>query len=264
MKINWFSPIFPSNTYINNYTKFVLSSLNNYAEVTVWTNQKEYQNAIDQSIYIRQYDLNDVPWADINQADFNIYHIDNDANFYYGIWSISRQCPGLVVLHNIRLQKFFLNIYREKELNQDAYFLKMRRYYGDEGRKSAAMLWNNNINEENIEFDYPLTFLALENALGAIVHSQEALNYVRQKNKFIVNYLPLREWEQWRAACSPESEAYTQFILEFSKKIRSLRRRSIAYQLTQRVGEHVSLWSKPDMPDVEIRRIAEAVHFISA
>ncbi|MBG1260441.1 hypothetical protein [Nostoc commune] len=264
MKINWFSPIFPENTYINSYTNFVFSNLTKNAEVTVWTNQKECQHEIYKYTCLRKYDLNDIPWSDINQADLNIYHIDNDANFYYGIWSISCQCPGLIVLHNIKLHNFFLKIYKEKEANQYAYFLQMQKYYGYEGRKSAEMLWNQNVLSEDIQFNYPLTFLALENALCVIVHTQEALNYVQKEKKFCVNYLPISDLNQWETKISNESEIYTQFILECGKKIRSLRHRLIAHQLTQKVGEHVSFWSKPDMSDVEIKRIAEAIYFISA
>lgn len=105
MKLNWFSPLPPARTDIADYTFRVLPALRNYAEIVVWTSQSSWSSE-PQYADVRSYQLHNMPWADINKADLNIYHIGNNPDFHSDIWQISCQCPGLVVMHDLKLHHF--------------------------------------------------------------------------------------------------------------------------------------------------------------
>ena len=108
MKINWFSPLPPAKTEIANYTLRILPYLHEKSDVTLWTNQEEWNQELEKYAPVKQYQLDKMPWFELNQGDINIYHIGNNATFHGDIWGISRQSPGLVILHDYKLQDFFI------------------------------------------------------------------------------------------------------------------------------------------------------------
>jgi glycosyltransferase involved in cell wall biosynthesis len=199
MKLNWFSPLPPAKTDIAEYTIRVLPVLRKYAEVVLWTNQMHWSSDIEKYAKVRQYDCNNIPWLDLNEADLNVYHIGNHPEFHHAIWQISRQCPGLVVLHDFRLQHFFAGIYREKECNRDAYICHMKQYYGVEGQQAGERFWNGNLTTEYMAEHYPLTALALKNAVGVVTHTRAVFQTIKQENRWFVGYTPLPYPSKWEA-----------------------------------------------------------------
>ncbi|WP_179049992.1 glycosyltransferase [Nostoc sp. TCL26-01] len=199
MKLNWFSPIPPAQTGIAEYTMRLLPILTNYAEVLVWTDEPKWNLDIEKYAKVRQYNLASVPWKEINQADLNIYHIGNNSNFHYQIWQISKQCPGLVILHDCRLQHFFAGIYREKHNDWQIYASYMKQYYGVEGEQASLRFWNGDLTTEYMAEYYPLTFLALENAVGVVTHTKEVFQKIlKHKNRWVVGYAPLPYVSKWQ------------------------------------------------------------------
>ena len=191
MRINWFSPLPPAQTGIAEYTKCVLPYLSRYAEVFLWTDRQKWDSDLGKYADVRHYELTNIPWFDINQADLNIYHIGNNPEFHYPIWRISQQCSGLVVLHDFRLQHFFSGIYRDQKRDRDTYVSHMKGYYGVEGEQIAQKFWDGALTAESIIESYPLTNLALENAIGVVTHTKEAFNTLEQENRWFVGYAPL-------------------------------------------------------------------------
>ncbi len=191
MKINWFSPLPPAPTDIADYTMRLLPSLQEEAEIVLWTNQSTQKSEIEDYAEVCHYQIDRMPWAKINQGDLNIYHIGNNANFHADIWQISRQCPGIVVLHDFRLQGFFANLYKEKWNDRQGYIEKMQRYYGSEGKEAAEAFWLGAISTDLIAQHYPFTPLALENSVGVITHNLEVYNSLSQKERWLFGYIPL-------------------------------------------------------------------------
>ncbi|MBH8566849.1 glycosyltransferase [Nostoc sp. CENA67] len=205
MKLNWFSPIPPAKTDIAEYTMRVIPALSHYAEVLLWTDQSTWNSEVEKYAKVCQYNFVNVPWAEINEADLNIYHIGNNTNFHYETWQISQQCPGLVILHDFKLQHFFTGIYKEKQNNQQAYISyisHMKRYYGVEGEQAGVRFWNGALTTEYMAEHYPLTFLALENAVGVVTHTKEVFHTLKQKNRWLVGYAPLPYVSKWQAKTS--------------------------------------------------------------
>src|SRR5579859_1494447 len=118
MKLNWFSPLLPARSGIANFTSHLMPALAARAEVTLWTDQAEWDSALETHARVRRYEGESIPWPDVNQAEMSVYHLGNNPTFHHSIWQLSRKHPGIVVLHDLRLQDFFGEIFRER--NQPA------------------------------------------------------------------------------------------------------------------------------------------------
>ena len=124
MKLNWFSPLLPAKTDIAHYTLRLLPALSQQCEVELWTTNDNYDSKINELARVNVYDLNAINWPQINQADINIYNIGNNQEFHQAIWKVSQHCPGIVVLHDLRLQGLFSEIYKS-ENDLDSYLNQM-------------------------------------------------------------------------------------------------------------------------------------------
>jgi glycosyltransferase involved in cell wall biosynthesis len=175
MKINWFSPLPPAKTDIAHYTARVLPALSSLAEVTLWTDQRDWDPGLETHAEVRTFRLGRMPWVELNRADANFYQIGNNPLFHGAIWQVSRLHAGVAVLHDFRLHHFFDGLFRVKWRDLNSYLGVMEHYYGDEGRRDAAESFRTDA--RNISYmaeRYPLTQLAVENALGIVVHTSES------------------------------------------------------------------------------------------
>jgi len=192
MKLNWFSPLPPAKTDIAHYTKRLLPALSALAEVTLWTDQRKWDRELESYAEVRSYYKQPIRWLELNRADMTVYQIGNNPRFHGSIWEISRQHRGVVVLHDLRLHHFFDGLYRVKYRDKQAYVSIMEKYYGPKGREDAEICYRNNASNINsMAQHYPLTDLAVENALGVVVHTEEALNTLRAAGQWPLVYTPL-------------------------------------------------------------------------
>jgi glycosyltransferase involved in cell wall biosynthesis len=192
MKLNWFSPLPPAATDIGHFTSRVLPSLAARAEVTLWTDQSKWDAAVTAFAELRQYDWREIPWADLNRGDVCVYNIGNNPLFHGSIWEIARRHAGVVILHDTRLHHFFDGLYRVQQRDLAGYLELMDFYYGPQGRQEAYDCFLSearNINE--MAAKYPLTELAIENALGVVVHTQTAHDDLSGRTATPLRYLPL-------------------------------------------------------------------------
>jgi len=170
----------------------VLPELAKQAEVTLWTDQREWEPVPEELAEVRPYRIEKVPWVELNRADVNIYQIGNNPLFHGAIWRVSQMHAGVVVLHDFRLHHFFDGLYRVAWRDLNSYLAVMEAYYGEEGRRDAAACFANEA--RNIDYmseRYPLTRLALENALGAIVHTENSYAELAKVTTCPLAYLPL-------------------------------------------------------------------------
>lgn len=192
MKLNWFSPLPPARTDIAHYTTRVLAALREYAEVTLWTDQDQWDRSLEEYAEVRRYKLRRIEWAELNRGDMSLYHLGNNPLFHGSIWQVSQRHPGVVVLHDLRLHHFFAGLYRDYWRDLEAYLAQMEFYYGERGRRDAAA-WalNKGPDIDEMAERYPLTLLGLENALGVLVHTEEGLDELKRMNLWPVAYAPL-------------------------------------------------------------------------
>jgi glycosyltransferase involved in cell wall biosynthesis len=192
MKLNWFSPLPPAPTDIAHYTTRVLAALCARAEVTLWTDSREWDDALNRHASVRVFQPASIRWEELNRADMSIYHIGNNPLFHGAIWQVSRRHPGIVVLHDERLHHFFDGLYRVEWRDLPSYLAVMERYYGEEGRRAGEQCFRGDArNIDEMAERYPLTPLALENALGVVTHTLEAYEKLSKEKRLPVAYLPL-------------------------------------------------------------------------
>jgi glycosyltransferase involved in cell wall biosynthesis len=201
MKLNWFSPLPPAATDIAHFTTRLLPALAARAEVTLWTvsgarpsgrARADFVSTHSKLPDIRAFNPNRVKWAELNRADACIYNIGNNPLFHGAIWQVARQHAGIVILHDTRLHHFFDGLYRVQWRDLPAYLAAMEFYYGERGVRDGADCFRNdarNINE--MAEKYPLTKHALENSLGVVVHTTDALAELSADSNSPVAYLQL-------------------------------------------------------------------------
>ncbi len=175
MKLNLFSPLPPTRSDIARLTVHMLPSLARKAEVTVWVSEPGWELEPPVGVTIRDYDVHHPPWREINQADATFYQMGNDPRYHHAIWHVSRQHPGIVILHDLMMQHFFSGlVFHDRGLNRREYLELVERHHGIKGRVSAEAHVQGLLHTEELAQLCPLTAAATENALAVVVHSAAA------------------------------------------------------------------------------------------
>lgn len=146
----------------------LLPALSRRAELTLWTDQGVWDPQLEQTVRVRSFDSDQVPWRELNEADFTFFNIGNNPIFHGGIWQVSRKHAGGIILHDFCLQDFFVALYSQV----GEYCREMTLYYGNEGLLAANQFQKGDLTIEQLSVAFPLTPLALENALCAVIHNQ--------------------------------------------------------------------------------------------
>lgn len=188
MKLNLLSPLPPARSGIAVYVRELLPALRELAEVTLWTHQTEWDRDLENFTEIRTYPCTDL-WRRLNSADMTVYQMGNHPGFHRWIWEISRHHPGIVVLHDVSLQPMFAEIFVQDSQDPEAYEDVMEQYHGPAGRRAATQLLTQQKTAIDLAFEYPLTQLALVQALGVMVHNETAFN-------------DLQAYRRWPVVCS--------------------------------------------------------------
>jgi glycosyltransferase involved in cell wall biosynthesis len=191
MKLNWFSPLPPARTGIAQYTMGLLPVLERRAEIVLWTDQAGWDPFVENYAMVRHYEPEHMPWAELNRSDMTVYHVGNNPSAHGAIWQVSRSHQGIVVLHDFSLQHLFAGLFWGDWHDRDGYLAHMERHHDWEGRIAAEAFWNGKLSIMYMSEHYPLTALAVEGALGVVVHTQEGLVGQRQENACPVAYMPL-------------------------------------------------------------------------
>jgi glycosyltransferase involved in cell wall biosynthesis len=171
LKINFFSPLPPLPTDIGNHTLHVAPELAARAEVTLWTDQAEWDARIGRVAPVRRFDPAAPPVREMNRADANIYNIGNNAAFHRGIFGLARRAPGIVVLHDTRLQHFFAAFGEAEGAERDFYLTAVRRSHGEEAAAAARRFLAGELPLDDLVARYPMTLAAIDRAVAAVVHN---------------------------------------------------------------------------------------------
>ena len=190
VKLNLFSPLPPTRSEIARLTTNLLPLLAEKAEVVVWCSEPQWDPGAESHATVRQYDAAHPPWRAISEADVTFYQMGNDPRYHHAIWHISRQHPGIVILHDLMLQHFFSGlVFHNLGFNRRQYLELVERHHGTQGRILAESHLNGLLGTEELGQRCPLTGAAVENALAVIVHSEAAYRVVSAE--LPAAYLPL-------------------------------------------------------------------------
>lgn len=184
MKLNWFSPLPPARTDIASYTERILPTLCKYAEVILWTDQKEIDQQIAKCAKIEKFSgLPD--WTSINRADLTIYNMGNNYAFHGPLWHVSRKHRGMIILHDLCFHHFFETMYRSAHMDERGYVELMGETYGERGRADALKFLENPSGLiDSMAERYPLTEPIVEKALGILVHTPEAMQMLKKYGRW--------------------------------------------------------------------------------
>ncbi len=186
LKLNWFSPLPPLNTGIGHYSARILPALSAVADVTLWTVQDKWDKALEQYAAVRRWKPSAIPWRVFNGADLSCYQIGNNAEFHGEITALARAMPGMVVLHDIRLQHLL-----KGALSPQRYRRLMFELYGQAGLEGADAIDRGQLPIEAAAIHFPLTPYATDRALGVLVHNQSMLEALHTRFDQPVFDLPL-------------------------------------------------------------------------
>jgi glycosyltransferase involved in cell wall biosynthesis len=192
MKINWFSPLPPTRSAIAQQSASVVPELAQRAEIVTWSSSAEWDRGLEQHAQVRHYNAADPPWREILEAEVTFYHIGNDPRYHEAIWRISRQHPGIVVLHDMKLQHLFAGLHLESgTMSRADYLALVERHHATRGRILAESYLDGTLPLDELADSCPLILGAVDGALAAVVHSTAAYQALADETPLPVAYLPL-------------------------------------------------------------------------
>ncbi|MGA8032285.1 MAG: glycosyltransferase [Casimicrobiaceae bacterium] len=186
--LNWFSPLPPERSGISEFTAALAPLIRERTQARFISERRDFAGP---GAFPGAESLGDLCPADINRADVNVYNIGNNASFHGGIWRVSSQNPGIVILHDFRLQHLFGGVFLAERRDREGYLSLMRATYGSEGEAAASLMATGRASPEAVSELFPLVEVALRGAAGVVVHSDEALQAVRARTGLPVAKLNL-------------------------------------------------------------------------
>lgn len=189
MRLNWFSPLPPAHSEVANHTARLLPALCQRAEVVLWTDQPRWSEELERHAPVRRFQPGQLPWAELNREGVSCYNVGNDPHFHTAIWEVSRCRPGIVILHDTHLQHLFAAALQRGGVED--YRAEMAKYYGLAGTVSVNAYLAGHRSLLDLAESFPLTGLAVENALGVVVHSRAAFEKLSRLGRCAVIHAPL-------------------------------------------------------------------------
>ena len=188
MRINVFTPLPDAPTEIANLAARVLPALGEIAEVRAWTMQATWRDGLAENYEIIRFDPATCLWRMLNWADVNIYHIGNSHLLHRWIFDLSRQIPGLQILHDISLEDFAANFIADQGPDRETFLSEMRRSgLETEARQLIAGAMTLPLFMEN----GGMAAMTLRAAIAGVVHNRAVLDRLATLCETPLFYLPL-------------------------------------------------------------------------
>jgi glycosyltransferase involved in cell wall biosynthesis len=191
LNLNFFSPLPPARTEIAWNAAGVLPALARLANVTVWTDQAEWDPTLALHAEVRTFSMERIPWNELNRADISVYHLGNNVDFHESIYRLCRMSPGVVIVHDLVIQHLVAGFYLHRRRDLQKYRAHVQRYYGPLGVYAANAFWKGKLSTEYMAEHFSMIQLAVEKAAGAIVHTNDALAAIRGQFPIPVALAPL-------------------------------------------------------------------------
>jgi glycosyltransferase involved in cell wall biosynthesis len=183
VKIAWFTPLAPRSA-IGEFSVHVAGELAKFAEVELWTSDEP--PLLDTDLPVVRYRPGSSELGGLTQRDAIVYNMGDYLPFHGDIHAVSREHPGVVILHDRVLHHLFAGKWlMGPDSSRELYVERMRAYYGELGAEAARTslegerrpVWESD--EEVLA--YPLYEEGILNALGVVVHSESQAVDVRAR-----------------------------------------------------------------------------------
>ncbi len=196
MKINVFTPLPPEATEIANVNVPILLELARHADIVAWTPQDMWTPLPDDTIVVRSFRADAISYADLNEADANIFHIGNNVFFHQDIYDLCQVVPGIVVIHDVNLHHLLLGLHHTMDRRQ-SYLSAIDRCHGNDGRNRAEAALATGRSIDLIDA-LPATLAPATRANALVLHNQEAAETLRRMTEIPVSVLRLAfSGEEW-------------------------------------------------------------------
>lgn len=189
--IDIFSPLPPLPTDIANHTAAILPALARLARVRVWTDQSGPIELEVPGVEVHRFDPHALPAPSLNRADVTFFNLGNNAGFHTGIHRAARRIPGIMILHDTRLQHFFAKYSESEGADRDYYLDLLTRTHGSRARQLAEAYISGLGFLDDLVDIAPMTLAALDGAIGAILHNPAEQAALRERTPVPVYYVPL-------------------------------------------------------------------------
>ena len=260
MKVAWFTPVGRDDPEAE-YSRVVLAAMVQLCDVLLCCDRPP--DGFPSGIRVLEYATATARPADLGSLDAIFYVLGNDVAQHTSIFEMSRLHPGIVVLRDATLHRFFLDYYLGRLRRPDLYVTRMADHYGVKGLAAAQLVlepWFDG-GEARIEerdlLRYTFAEEALRSASGAVIHSGllEAVVPGRWNGPVCAEPLPAGLFTSPVVA-----RDYARGLLEFAEQrvprpgARSAddeASRDLAERIAGQIGETLaSLGASPDMPGV--------------
>ena len=226
MTINWFSPVPPARSAIADLTAAVLPAMSRRAKVVVWSSEPAWDRPLEAHAIFKHYTPERPPWSEINSADMTVYQIGNQPIFHGPIWQISRRHPGIVMLHELKLQHFFTQLVQTERMSRLTYLGFLERHHPGLGPLLADSFRNGQTTLDDFDETCPLTGAAFEGALGVAAHTEAGYELIARDGRCPAAYVPLPHVSPtpWRGVVAGERKdgKYRLILFGFLGKNRHL------------------------------------------
>jgi glycosyltransferase involved in cell wall biosynthesis len=175
MKIAWLTP-FHERSAIGEFSQYVTSELAQFAEVEIWTSDDA--PLLSTGLPLVGYSRGSKDLDELRYRDVIVYNMGNYLGYHGDIHAVSKEYPGVVILHDRALHHLFSDMWlMGAQPDPVRYIQRMGAHYGAAGIEIASQSLRGNrkpvweSNEDLVRF--PLYEESIMNALGVVTHSKE-------------------------------------------------------------------------------------------
>lgn len=189
--IAWISPLPSEHTDIANYSARILPFLAAHTRVFAISSSHKTPHYKASHPNISIHHINDA--ADIikNYSAIPFYNIGNNIHFHGSIIDICRHIPGVLILHDTRLQDLMCGYFQKNGGWPRKYTETMTSLYGKKGCKAATMVSTGKAAPHTISTDFPFVEYFSSNAQAAIIHNIDLFDEIISRLAIPVTYLDL-------------------------------------------------------------------------
>jgi glycosyltransferase involved in cell wall biosynthesis len=174
LRVAWFTPL--RDGAIADYSRGVLAAMIRLCEPHLFCEGPS--DRVPAGIAVTDLAARPEAVSELASFDAVFYNLGDDFRQHPWIFDVARRHPGIVVLHDGSLHRFFLDYYVQQLGRPDLYITRMAEHYGIAGLTTAHRILGPWLDPESarIQDRDLLTYTFIEEALrrarGAIVHSR--------------------------------------------------------------------------------------------
>lgn len=174
MNIAWVTP-FHERSAIGEFSQHVTAELAKLADVEIWTSDDV--PLLSSDLPLVGYSCGSKDLDELHYRDIVVYNMGNYLGYHGDIHAVSKEYPGVVILHDRALHHLFADMWlMGAEPDPAHYIQRMGAHYGAAGIRVASESLRGNRkpvweSEEDL-LRFPLYEESITNALGVVTHSE--------------------------------------------------------------------------------------------